>query len=73
VVIATHDLDTLEDIADRCYIFANGRVAGEGTPLEILHDVALLERAKLIHPHAHAHKHGEGAVQPHPHVHRHEG
>jgi cobalt/nickel transport system ATP-binding protein len=73
VVIATHDLDTLEDIADRCYIFSNGRVAGEGTPLEILHDVALLERAKLIHPHAHAHKRGEGGVQPHPHVHRHEG
>jgi cobalt/nickel transport system ATP-binding protein len=65
------DLDTLEDIADRCYVFANGRVAGVGTPLEILHDVELLERAKLIHPHAHVH--GEGVVQPHPHVHRHEG
>ena len=38
---ATHDLDTLEDIADRCYVFDNGRVAGEGTPLEILHDVAI--------------------------------
>ena len=71
MVIATHDLDTLEDIADRCYVFANGRVAGEGTPLQILHDVDLLERAKLIRPHAHVH--GEGAVQPHPHVHRHEG
>ena len=73
VIIATHDLDTLEDIADRCYVFANGRVAGEGTPLEILHNVELLERAKLIRPHAHVHAHGEGAVQPHPHVHRHEG
>ncbi|HUD99417.1 MAG TPA: ABC transporter ATP-binding protein [Bryobacteraceae bacterium] len=72
VVIATHDLDTLEDIADRCYIFANGQVAGEGTPLEILHDVALLERARLIRPHAHVHAHGEVGVQPHPHVHRHE-
>ena len=71
VIIATHDLDTLEDIADRCYVFANGRVAGEGTPLQILHDVELLERAKLIRPHAHVH--GEGAVQPHPHVHRREG
>ena len=71
VIIATHDLDTLEDIADRCYVFANGSVAGEGTPLEILHDVALLERAKLIRPHAHVH--GEGVRQPHPHVHRHEG
>ena len=69
VVIATHDLDTLEDIADRCYVFANGRVAGKGTPLEILHDVALLERAKLIRPHAHVHAHGEASVHPHPHVH----
>ena len=71
VVIATHDLDTLEDIADRCYVFANGRVAGEGTPLEVLHNVELLERARLIRPHAHVH--GEGAAAPHPHVHRHEG
>jgi cobalt/nickel transport system ATP-binding protein len=73
VVIATHDLDTLEDIADRCCVFANGRVVGEGTPLEILHDVALLERAGLIRPHAHVHAHGEGGAQPHPHVHRGEG
>jgi cobalt/nickel transport system ATP-binding protein len=70
VVTATHDLDTLEDIADRCYVFENGRVAGEGTPLEILHDVALLERARLIRPHAHMHA-AKGS-QPHPHVHRHE-
>lgn len=69
VVTATHDLDTLEDIADRCYVFENGRVAGEGAPLQILHDVALLERAKLIRPHAHVHAAGE--VQPHPHLHRH--
>src|ERR1017187_2211586 len=48
VITSTHDMDTLEDIADRCYVFANGRVAGEGTPLDILHDVALLERAKMI-------------------------
>ncbi|MGC9946907.1 MAG: ABC transporter ATP-binding protein [Bryobacteraceae bacterium] len=73
VITSTHDLDTLEDIADRCYVFANGRVAAEGAPLEILHDVALLERAKLIRPHAHVHAHGEGGVQPHPHVHRGEG
>jgi cobalt/nickel transport system ATP-binding protein len=73
VITSTHDMDTLEDIADRCYVFANGRVAGEGAPLDILHNVELLERAKLIHPHAHAHARGNGAVQPHPHVHRHEG
>jgi cobalt/nickel transport system ATP-binding protein len=73
VITSTHDMDTLEDIADRCYVFANGGVAGVGTPLEILHNVDLLERAKLIRPHAHVHARGDGVVQPHPHVHRHEG
>jgi len=71
VITSTHDLDTLEDIADRCYVFGNGCVVGEGTPLEILHNVALLEGAKLIRPHAHVHR--EGVRQPHPHVHRLEG
>jgi cobalt/nickel transport system ATP-binding protein len=70
VITATHDLDTLEDIADRCYVFENGSIAGEGTPLAVLHDVALLERTKLVRPHHHVH--GEGVVQPHPHLHRHE-
>jgi cobalt/nickel transport system ATP-binding protein len=69
VITATHDLDTLEDIADRCYVLENGAVAGEGTPLAVLHDVALLERTKLVRPHHHVH--GEGATQPHPHLHQH--
>lgn len=69
VITATHDLDTLEEIADRCYVLENGAVAGEGTPLAVLHDVALLERTKLVRPHHHVH--GEGASQPHPHLHRH--
>jgi len=69
VITATHDLDTLEDIADRCYVLENGAVAGEGTPLAVLHDVALLERTKLVRPHHHVHR--EGASQPHPHLHQH--
>jgi cobalt/nickel transport system ATP-binding protein len=69
VITATHDLDTLEDIADRCYVLENGTVAGEGSPLTVLHDVALLERTKLVRPHHHVH--GEGAAQPHPHLHQH--
>lgn len=69
VITATHDLDTLEDIADRCYVLENGAVAGEGAPLAVLHDVALLERTKLMHPHHHVHR--EGPAQPHPHLHRH--
>lgn len=69
VITATHDLDTLENIADRCYVFNNGQVAAEGTPLEILHDVALLERTMLIRPHPHVHDHAGEGPHPHPHVH----
>jgi cobalt/nickel transport system ATP-binding protein len=71
VVTATHDLDTLEDIADRCYVFDSGIVAGEGTPLAILHDVALLENSRLVRPHRHVHEPGTAQPSPHPHLHRH--
>jgi cobalt/nickel transport system ATP-binding protein len=57
VVIATHDLDALEDVADSCYLLKDGRVAGAGDPLEILHNVGLLESAGLIRPHRHTHGH----------------
>lgn len=68
VVVATHDLDTLELIADRCYVFENGAIAGEGTPLEILHNIPLLERVRLIRLQQHVHH--MPAPHPHPHVHR---
>jgi cobalt/nickel transport system ATP-binding protein len=68
VITATHDLDTLEEIADRCYVFEAGKIAGEGTPLAILHDARLLERTGLMRVHAHVH-HGN-AAHPHPHLHR---
>ncbi len=68
VIVATHDLDTLEQIADRCYVFANGSIAAEGTPLEILHNVPLLERARLIRLQRHVHS--STPAQPHTHVHR---
>lgn len=48
VVTATHDLETVEDIADYCYIFQNGTLAGQGTPREILANTELLENANLI-------------------------
>lgn len=70
VITATHDLDTLEDIADRCYVFEGGRIAGEGTPLQILHDVALLERTSLVRVHQHVHE--SDSPHPHPHLHRHD-
>lgn len=70
VITATHDLSVLEQVADRCYLLENGRIVGEGTPFEILHDVALLESTKLIR--ALSHIHGGEAIQPHPHLHHHE-
>ena len=49
VVVATHDLDTLEEIADRCYIFEGGRAIAEGLPGEILRNEPLLERSNLAY------------------------
>lgn len=71
VITATHDLDTLEDIADRCYVFQAGKIAGEGTPFQVLHDVALLERTGLVRVHEHMHE-TDDAPHPHPHLHRHD-
>lgn len=67
VVTATHDLDVIEEIADYCFVFQNGSLAGEGTPTEILSDIELLERTNLIH--SHRHKHADGTI--HSHAHRH--
>lgn len=71
VITATHDLDTLEDVADRCYVFQGGRIAGEGPPLQVLHDVALLERTGLVRVHEHVHD-ADDSPHPHPHLHRHD-
>ena len=71
LVIATHDLASLERIASRCALFENGRLAAEGEPLHILHDVPLLERTRLIQVHRHTHEGLPVEPHPHPHVHRH--
>ena len=68
VVTATHDLDIVPDIADYCFVFLNGRVAGFGTPAQILADTDLLEKTNLIH--AHRHRHADGSIHRHPHTHR---
>ncbi len=68
IVTATHDLDIVEDIADYCFVFQNGRLAREGTPRQILADDKLLESTNLIHAHRHAHP--SGVVHSHSHLHR---
>ena len=68
VITATHDLDSLEDLADRCYLLQNGRIAQAGEPVAMLHDVRLLEQSGLIRVHSHVHQ--NRPVEPHGHVHR---
>jgi cobalt/nickel transport system ATP-binding protein len=68
VITATHDLDALEEIADRCCVLHAGEVVADAPPAEILRDAALLDRTNLIH--VHRHRHGS-QLHVHPHVHRH--
>lgn len=51
IVHATHDLDLLHRIADRCIVFGEDhRIVGAGTPEEILDDRDMLIAVNLIHP-----------------------
>jgi cobalt/nickel transport system ATP-binding protein len=68
VVTATHQLEIVEDIADRVFVLEAGGVIATGTPAEVLANGELLLRANLIH--AHRHSHGD-TVHSHPHIHRH--
>jgi cobalt/nickel transport system ATP-binding protein len=69
VITATHDLQHLVDIADRCCVLEGGRLAADAAPKEILSDRDLLERANLVHAHRHSHSTGAGHTHAHPHVH----
>jgi cobalt/nickel transport system ATP-binding protein len=65
IVLATHDLERLDVLADRCIVFSEDhRIVAEGTPAEILADHDLLLATNLAHEHRHAH----GSVV-HSHVH----
>jgi cobalt/nickel transport system ATP-binding protein len=67
IVAATHDLDSLEEIADHCFIFQNGHVVAQGAPAALLGDIPLLERTGLLHAHRHVHR--SGVIHSHPHRH----
>jgi cobalt/nickel transport system ATP-binding protein len=71
IVFATHELEQLEWIADRCLVISEGhRLLAGGAPREILADRELLLRANLIHEHTHQH----GALlHSHPHERGHHG
>jgi cobalt/nickel transport system ATP-binding protein len=68
VITATHQLEIVEDIADRIFVLEQGTVAASGPARDILSDGDLLLRANLVH--AHRHKHGE-ITHSHPHLHSH--
>jgi cobalt/nickel transport system ATP-binding protein len=56
IVIATHDLATLDALAHRCVVFSEEhRLVAEGTPRDVLRDGALLRSVNLVHEHSHAH------------------
>src|SRR5208283_1887580 len=69
VITATHQLEIVEDIADRVFVLEQGTVIATGSPQEILSDGELLLRANLVH--AHRHQHGE-MTHSHPHLHSHD-
>ncbi len=58
VVLATHDLGVIEEIADRCLIFQEGRLVADRPPGEIVADLDLLTRTGLVHSHRHSHRSG---------------
>jgi len=49
IVIATHDVNAVPEIADRIYVL-NKEIIGEGTPREIFIDVELLKNSNLDIP-----------------------
>ena len=52
IVLATHDLDSLDRLADRCVVFSEAhRIVAEGTPAELLARRDLLLEVNLIHQH----------------------
>lgn len=68
VITATHDLDIVSEIADRCYVFQSGTSVAAGLPGDILADEALLESSNLIHAHRHIHATGEMHAHSHFHI-----
>ena len=56
IVLATHDLDVLERIADRCLVLGEDhRIVAEGSPSDILADGPMLAGVNLVHDHLHFH------------------
>ena len=58
VVMATHDLHIVEEIADIVHVFwLNRIIVRSGTPEEILNDQDFMQQNNLVHVHVHRHFH----------------
>jgi cobalt/nickel transport system ATP-binding protein len=67
IITATHDLDIVEEIADRVVMFCEEHeITGEGAPHEVLSDYDRLIECNLIHEHRHRH---DGTEHVHHHLH----
>jgi cobalt/nickel transport system ATP-binding protein len=77
LITATHDLDIVEDLADRVIMFCEDHeISGDGAPRAMLADRARLIACNLIHEHRHTHadtgeEHAHHHLHPAPHEHAH--
>lgn len=76
IVTATHDLDIVEEIADRVVMFCEDHeISAEGAPHQLLSDYSRLVECNLIHEHRHEHggkEHAHHHLHPTAHEHTHE-
>ena len=57
IVLATHDLASLDTLAERCLVLGEDhRIVADGSPHDILSDRDLLLAVNLVHEHTHAHR-----------------
>ncbi len=67
IIIATHDLDIVEEVSERAAVFSEDhRIVANGKAKAILNDTELLMKVNLIHEHSHRHK---GILHAHRHAH----
>ncbi len=75
IITATHDLDIVEEIADRVVMFCEEHeITGEGAPQDVLSDYERLIECNLIHEHRHRHdetEHAHHHLHKSPHAHEH--
>jgi len=71
MLVATHDMHLVDEVADRIIVLGESRtIVREGSTAEILTDTDFLAHHNLIHEHGHFH---ERRRHGHPHFHRHHG